>query len=121
MWWHDVRRWVRNSDQEVAAEGIQEDGAMGQARVDEARRARLLRVRGRRPQGHARLRHVHEAGKTRPGETVFFSFIIFKSKAHRNAVNKRVMAEMSEGPTPPDMPFVPRRMAYGGFRTIVQG
>jgi uncharacterized protein YbaA (DUF1428 family) len=59
--------------------------------------------------------------KTKPGETVFFSFIIFKSKAHRNAVNKRVIAEMSKGPMAKDMPFAVKRMAYGGFKTIVQG
>ena len=59
--------------------------------------------------------------KVKPGETVFFSFIIYKSKAHRNAVNKRVMAEMKKSTMPPDMPFVPGRMAFGGFRTIVQG
>ena len=61
-----------------------------------------------------------QLAKTKPGETVFFSFIIFKSKAHRNAVNKRVMAEMSKGPAPKDMPFAVGRMAYGGFKTIVQ-
>ena len=59
--------------------------------------------------------------KVKPDETVFFSFIIYKSKAHRNAVNKRVMAEMKKSPMPPDMPFVPGRMAFGGFKTIVQG
>ena len=62
-----------------------------------------------------------QLAKTKPGETVFFSFIIFKSKAHRNAVNKRVMAEISKGPLPTDMPFAVARMAYGGFKTIVQG
>ena len=62
-----------------------------------------------------------QLAKTKPGETVFFSFIIFKSKAHRTAVNKRVMAEMSKGPLPADTPFAVKRMAYGGFKTIVQG
>jgi alkaline phosphatase len=59
--------------------------------------------------------------KLKKNETVFFSFIIYRSKAHRNAVNKRVMAEMQKSGAPPDMPFEVTRMAYGGFKTIVQG
>lgn len=58
--------------------------------------------------------------RLKPNETVFFSFIIFRSKAHRNAVNKKVMAEIAKAPMPPSMPFSVRRMAYGGFKTIVQ-
>lgn len=54
------------------------------------------------------------------GETVFFSFIIYRSKAHRNAVNKRVMAELQKAPMPTTMPFDPKRMAFGGFKAIVQ-
>ena len=59
--------------------------------------------------------------KLKPNETAFFSFIIFKSKAHRDAVNKKVMKEMSAMPQPMSMPFDPKRMAYGGFKTIVEG
>jgi uncharacterized protein YbaA (DUF1428 family) len=43
-----------------------------------------------------------------------------KSKAHRNAVNKKVMKEMSANEQPPMMPFDMKRMAFGGFKTIVQ-
>jgi uncharacterized protein YbaA (DUF1428 family) len=57
----------------------------------------------------------------KPSETVFFSFIIFKSKTHRNVVNKKVMAEMKSQPMPESMPFDVKRMAYGGFKTLVQG
>jgi uncharacterized protein YbaA (DUF1428 family) len=64
--------------------------------------------------------------KAKPNETVFFSFIVFKNKAHRDAVNKRVMKQMDEemkkNPmSMKDMPFNPKRMAYGGFKTVVQG
>jgi uncharacterized protein YbaA (DUF1428 family) len=60
--------------------------------------------------------------KTKPGETVWFSFIVFKSKAHRNAVNKKVMTyfskkygnDMSKG-----MPFDVKRFAFGGFKVLV--
>ena len=58
--------------------------------------------------------------KTRPGETVCFSFIVYKSRAHRDAVNKKVMADprMAEAPSP--MPFDMKRMAFGGFKAIVE-
>jgi len=57
----------------------------------------------------------------KPSETAFFSFIIFKNKAHRNAVNKKVIAEMQTQEMPPSMPFDVKRMAYGGFKTLVEG
>jgi uncharacterized protein YbaA (DUF1428 family) len=57
--------------------------------------------------------------KAKPGETVFFSFIVFKSRAHRDAVNKKVMKELGDGSDIKDMPFDMKRMAYGGFKTLV--
>ncbi|HEU4432355.1 MAG TPA: DUF1428 domain-containing protein [Pyrinomonadaceae bacterium] len=59
--------------------------------------------------------------KTKPGETVLFSFIVYKSRAHRDQVNKKVMSDprmlkmMQKGP----MPFDIKRMAYGGFKGLV--
>ena len=58
--------------------------------------------------------------KTKAGETVFFSYIVYKSRAHRDSVNKKVMkdprmAKMMNAP----MPFDPKRMAYGGFKVLV--
>ena len=58
--------------------------------------------------------------KAKAGETVVFAFIVYKSKAHRNAVNKKVMKEMNEQAPPTMMPFDMKRMAFGGFKTIVQ-
>lgn len=60
------------------------------------------------------------------GETVIFSFIVFKSRAHRDEVNAKVMKEMDEEMKKPEyknftMPYDPKRQAYGGFRVIVQG
>ena len=58
----------------------------------------------------------------KPTETAFFSFIVFKNKAHRDAVNKKVIAEMQkQAPENMKMPFDVKRMAYGGFKTLVQG
>jgi len=59
--------------------------------------------------------------KARPGETIIFSYIVFKSKAHRNAVNKRVIKEMEKIDPQPEMPFDIKRMAYGGFNALVGG
>jgi uncharacterized protein YbaA (DUF1428 family) len=60
--------------------------------------------------------------KAKSNETVWFSFITFKSRAHRDAVNKKVMAEMdaqAEKYKDMEMPFDMKRMAYGGFKVIV--
>jgi len=55
------------------------------------------------------------------GETVLFSWIVYKSKAHRDSVNKKVMADprILGMMNPKEMPFDDKRMAYGGFKTIV--
>lgn len=59
--------------------------------------------------------------KAKEGETVWFSFIEFKSKKHRDEVNKKVMAHFDKkyaGKETP-MPFDMKRMAYGGFKVVV--
>lgn len=60
--------------------------------------------------------------KAKPDEVVIFSFITFRSKAHRNQVNKKVMAYFEKKyATAKDMtmPFDMKRMAYGGFKVLV--
>ncbi len=57
-------------------------------------------------------------------EEVWFSFITFESKEHRNEVNAKVMAEMDEKAEEYKdfiMPFDMKRMAYGGFAVEVKG
>ncbi len=56
--------------------------------------------------------------KLQDDEVPIFSFIVYRSKAHRDRVNARVMEEM-QGQPPPDMPFDMQRMAYGGFQAFV--
>ncbi len=56
------------------------------------------------------------------GETVLFSWIVFKSRAHRDRVNAKVMkdprlAKMANDPA--SMPFDYKRMLYGGFKIVV--
>lgn len=60
--------------------------------------------------------------KLKPGETVIFSFVIFKSRAHRDRVNAQLMNDpaMKDPKTKnKPMPFNLKRMAYGGFKTLV--
>lgn len=58
--------------------------------------------------------------KLKPGETAVFSYIVFKSRAHRDRVNAKVIKEMEKQDPPPDMPFDMKRMVYGGFKTLVE-
>ena len=59
--------------------------------------------------------------KIKKGETVVFAWIVYKSKAHRDKVNAKVMSDprlkkMMENAS---MPFELKRMLYGGFKVIV--
>ena len=60
--------------------------------------------------------------KAKPSETVVFSFIVYKSRTHRDQVNAKVMKAMMSDPKMEDMamPFDMKRMAYGGFEAIVE-
>ena len=59
--------------------------------------------------------------KVKPGETVFFSFIVFKSRAHRDRVNAKVMKDprLAKMMDAKNMPFNGKRMVYGGFKVLV--
>ena len=56
------------------------------------------------------------------GEVVIFSWITYKTKADRNRVMKKVMADkrLEKMMDPKKMPFDMKRMSYGGFKTIVE-
>ena len=60
--------------------------------------------------------------KSKPGETVVFAWIVFKSRAHRDRVNAKVMKDPRIQPMmdPKAMPFDMKRMAMGGFEVIVE-
>lgn len=59
--------------------------------------------------------------KLKKGEVVFFSWITYKSRAHRDRVLKKVMADprLADMMSPKDMPFDGRRMFWGGFKPFV--
>jgi uncharacterized protein YbaA (DUF1428 family) len=60
--------------------------------------------------------------KLKSGETVLFSWIVFKSRAHRDRVNAKVIADPRVAKMMDDksMPFDGRRMIYGGFKSLVR-
>jgi uncharacterized protein YbaA (DUF1428 family) len=60
--------------------------------------------------------------KTKPAETVVFAYIVYKSRAHRDKVNARIMKDprIHALCDPKNMPFDCTRMLYGGFKTIVE-
>ncbi|HEV8333260.1 MAG TPA: DUF1428 domain-containing protein [Steroidobacteraceae bacterium] len=60
--------------------------------------------------------------KLKSGETVLFSWIVFKSRAHRDRVNAKVIADPRVAQMMDDksMPFDGRRMIYGGFKSLVR-
>lgn len=74
--------------------------------------------------GDEKTRRFDDMAGAKEGETVWFSFIVFKDKAHRDEVNAKVNEEFSnqaaEG-SDMSMPFEMKRMAYGGFQVEVEG
>src|SRR3990167_5024796 len=74
--------------------------------------------------GGMKARAFTEIAGAKSDETVWFSFIVFKSKEHRDEVNAKVMEEMNkqmEENKDMSMPFDMKRMAYGGFQVEVVG
>ncbi len=59
--------------------------------------------------------------RSKAGEVVLFSFIVYKSRAHRDRVNAKVMKDprFTAMCDPADAPFDCKRMLYGGFKVIV--
>ncbi len=58
--------------------------------------------------------------KLKPGEVVWFSWIVYKSRKQRDSINAKVMKDpriVAMGPT--GMPFDGKRMIFGGFKVVV--
>ena len=90
--------------------------AAGEPNLEGVRRARVPRMRRRGPDQD----DVPEDGQAKNGETVLFSWVVYKSRAQRDRVNAKVMkdprvATLMTG----DTPFDVKRMAMGGFKVLV--
>lgn len=73
--------------------------------------------------GPDKSRSFSEMAGADDGDDVWFSFIVFESKAHRDEVNKKVMEEMDESYKEHSdfvSPFEMNKMAYGGFEVLVE-
>jgi uncharacterized protein YbaA (DUF1428 family) len=60
--------------------------------------------------------------KLKPGETVIFAYIVYKSRAQRDRINAKVMKDprLAKMMDPKAMPFDAKRMFWGGFKSIVE-
>jgi uncharacterized protein YbaA (DUF1428 family) len=74
--------------------------------------------------GDEKSRAFAEMAGANSDENVWFSFIVFESKEHRDEVNAKVMEEMNEQAEEQgefEMPADMKKMAYGGFAVAVEG
>jgi uncharacterized protein YbaA (DUF1428 family) len=69
-----------------------------------------------------KLTSFPQAVKLKPGEVVWFSWILYRSRAHRDRVNARVMKDprLAKMMDPKAMPFEGKRMFWGGFKVAVR-
>ncbi len=97
---------------------------------------RVAQLAGKVWRDHGALQYVEAVGddletkfgvsftkaiKVKPGETVVFAWIVFKSRTHRDKVNAKVMKDprLAKMMDPKAMPFDVKRMVYGGFKFMV--
>ena len=68
-----------------------------------------------------KLTSFPQSVKLKPGETVVFAYIVYKSRAHRDRVNAKVMKDprLASMMDPKALPFDGKRMFWGGFKTLV--
>ncbi|MGH7588854.1 MAG: DUF1428 domain-containing protein [Gemmatimonadota bacterium] len=68
-----------------------------------------------------KLTSFPQAVKLKRGETVVFSWITYKSRAHRDSVNAKVMKDprLAKMMDPKSNPFDMKRMIYGGFKVMI--
>ena len=98
---------------------------------------RMARTAGKVWREHGALRYVEcvaddvkpgkhtsfpQSVKLKAGETVMFSYIVYRSRAHRDRVNAKVMKDPRLKPMmdPKAMPFDGKRMFWGGFKVLVE-
>ncbi len=98
---------------------------------------RIARLAGRIWREHGALAYVESVAddvkpgkrtsfpqsvKLKAGETVVFSYIVYKSRAQRDRVNARVMKDprLKAMMDPKAMPFDGKRMFWGGFKVLVE-
>lgn len=69
-----------------------------------------------------KLTSFPKAVKLKPGEVVVFSWVVYKSRAHRNRILPKVMADprLATMNDPKKLPFDGKRMFWGGFKPFLE-
>jgi uncharacterized protein YbaA (DUF1428 family) len=68
-----------------------------------------------------KLTSFPQAVKLKANETVVFSWVVYKSRRHRDSVNAKVMSDPRVASMKPEtMPFDGKRMIWGGFKSLVE-
>jgi uncharacterized protein YbaA (DUF1428 family) len=69
-----------------------------------------------------KLTSFPQSVKLKEDELVVFSWIVYKSRKHRDSVNKKVMSDprLAEMMKPENHPFDAKRMIYGGFKKLLE-
>ena len=69
-----------------------------------------------------KLTSFPQSVKLKRGETVIFAYVFYKSRAHRDRVNKKVMEDprLADMMTPGSMPFDTKRLIWGGFKDFMR-
>ena len=67
-----------------------------------------------------KLTSFSQSVKLKEDEVVVFSWIVFKSRKQRDAINAKVMGDPRLPMDPHNMPFDGKRMIWGGFKTMVK-
>ena len=74
------------------------------------------------PHGSLKVTSFPQSVKLKAGETVVFSWVVYKSRKARDTIIAKVMKDprLADMMDPKSMPFDGKRMFYGGFKTIVE-
>ena len=83
--------------------------------------ADLDRIPAEAIESFAGVGYYFHLADAKPGETVVFAWIVFKSKSHRDKVNAKVMKDprLASMCDPKNLPFDCKRVVYGGFSVMV--
>src|SRR3979409_1416502 len=110
-------RWICRPPPEEEPQGLPPHGAEGGQGLARSRCARVSGMRRRRCQNGK----MDVVPALKRGETVVWSYIVYKSRAHRDRVNAKVMKDprLANMMNPKAMPFDGKRMIYGGFKVLI--
>src|SRR3954452_22497732 len=115
-------RWIHHSAPDQESQGLPPHCAEVRQSLARSRRSRFSRMRRRRCQSR-KMDVIPAQRQAQAGETVVWSYIVYKSRSHRDRVNAKVMKDprMTSIMNPKALPFDGKRMIFGGFKVLVEG